>query len=279
MFDNTAEFLKQELAKLGDPKIIAGCPTCRKTLGDSSGREVAGVWDVLNDIGLPEGATKAHKAASLHDSCGARGDENTQKAVRKLARTLGVELIETEYSGDKSPCCGYGGLVSYANREVAHELAQSCLERTDAPYITYCMACRDRFAREGRESRHILELVYGTSAGDPPDISEKRRNRLVLKNSLLKEIWGEDAMEEQLDFPLDITEEARVQMDERMILDTDVIAVMRAYRETGDAVLDSGSELLITRHRIGNVTFWVKFEEQGAGYVVCGAYSHRMTVN
>lgn len=278
LFGETCDALREELRRLGNPQIIAGCPTCQKTLSDSLRQEVIGVWDVLNDIGLPENAKKDQRTVAVHDSCGARGNEKTQKAVRTLAEKLGLAVIETEYMGDRSPCCGYGGLVAYANREVANELARSCVERTDAPFVTYCMACRDRFARQGRESAHILELIYGPPAGDPPDISEKRRNRLWLRNSLLKELWGEDAMEKDWGFALDITEEARLQMDDRMILDTDVYQVMQAYRETGDAVQDSETGLLITRRRIGNVTFWVKFEEKDDGYAIRGAYSHRMMV-
>ena len=49
-------------------------------------------------------------------------------------------------------------------------MTDKCLARSDAPYISYCMACRDRFARQGRESRHILELVYGTMRDDLPEI-------------------------------------------------------------------------------------------------------------
>ncbi|MPN51869.1 hypothetical protein SDC9_199519 [bioreactor metagenome] len=140
------------------------------------------------------------------------------------------------------------------------------------------MACRDRFLREGHESMHILELVYGPLAKTPPDISEKRRNRLSLKNRLLLEMWGENVMEKNCGFPLEITAEARAQMDDRMILETDVLAVMNAYRESGDAIFDEEANLLIARRRVGNVTFWVKFEEIDGGYVVRGAYSHRMTV-
>ncbi|MGI6152035.1 MAG: pyridine nucleotide-disulfide oxidoreductase/dicluster-binding protein [Christensenellales bacterium] len=277
LFGRTCDDLKGEIAQFGEPQIIAGCPTCQKTLEKILGKEALGIWDILNQIGLPD-AKGAHQTVAMHDSCGARGNGKTQKAVRDLAKSLGLKLIETAYSGDKSPCCGYGGLVSYANREVAQEFAQSCVARSDAPFLTYCMACRDRFAREGHDSAHILELVYGPPAGAPPDISEKRRNRLSLKNRLLKELWGEDAMEKDWGFTLTITEEARLQMDDRMILDSDVYAVMQAYRETGDAILDSETDLLITRHRIGNVTFWVKFEEKDGGYVIRGAYSHRMIV-
>ena len=95
---------------------------------------------------------------------------------------MGCTVVNTEYSRDLSPCCGYGGLTSYANKEMADKMTEKCLERSDAPYITYCMACRDRFVREGRESRHILELLYGTNAVNMPDISEKRYNRLDRKS-------------------------------------------------------------------------------------------------
>ena len=141
------------------------------------------------------------------------------------------------------------------------------------------MACRDRFAREGRESRHILELIYGTDAGAPPDISEKRYNRLNLKRELLREFWQEETAEMKLDYELTFTDEARSLMDSRMILTDDVIAVLNDYREHGEAVLDSETGLLIARRRLGNATFWVKFtEDQEQGYTVHGAYSHRMNV-
>ena len=279
MTGRTEEFIDREMSKLGNPIVIAGCPTCAKELKSHEEISVRGIWDVLLELGLPEGGYGLDRPVAVHDSCGARGDAETQKAIRTIAEELGCTVIETPYSGDRSPCCGYGGLTAYANREVAAEMTEQCLKRSEAPYLSYCMACRDRFARQGRESRHILELVYGTDAGSPPDISEKRRNRLTLKNDLLRELWLEEPMEMKLDYRLNYTEEARRLMDERMILTDDVIAVMNFYRETGEAVYDSESGLLIARNRVGNATFWVKFiRESENSYTVHGAYSHRMNV-
>ena len=277
MADQTHEQLDRELARLGDPIVIAGCPSCAKELRENGAKDVRGIWDVLLELGLPEGAHALERPAALHDSCGARGDEKTQAAIRELASRLGCELVDTPYSGDRSPCCGYGGLTAYANREVAGEMTEKCLERSDAPYISYCMACRDRFARQGRESRHILELCYGTDAGSPPDISEKRKNRLALKNELLQEIWLEDAMEDKLDYKLLFTDEARELMDDRMILVEDVIAVMEDFRESGEAIEDDDG-LLVARRRVGNATFWVKFSLEDGGYLIRRAWSHRMKV-
>ena len=278
MQDSTRAFLRSELSKLGDPVIIAGCPTCRKELSELTGREVKGIWEILDEIGLPDGAKGMDRPAALHDACGARGDARTQETVRRLAEKLGVTLTETPYSGDRAPCCGYGGLTAYANPEVADEITQKALSRSDAPYVSYCMACRDRFARQGRESRHLLELVYGTDAGSPPDISEKRWNRLTLKNELLQELWLEEPKEMKLDYELNYTDEARKLMDGRMILTDDVIAVLDAFRENGEAIEDEDG-LLVARHRVGNATFWVKFSMAGDnGYLVHRAWSHRMNV-
>lgn len=279
MYEKETKFIRTELSKLGDPVVIAGCPTCVKELKKHEGITVKGIWEVLNDIGLPEGIKAVDRPFAMHDSCGARGDKETQDSIRAIASKLGCEIKDTEYSGDRSPCCGYGGLTSYANREVAKLITEKCLERSDLPFITYCMACRDRFAREGRESRHILELVYGTDAGSPPDISEKRYNRLSLKAELLREIWAEPMEEEKLDFELKFTDECLKMMDDRMILKSDIAEVIKNYKATGESIEDDETGLLIARERLGNVTFWVKFSEEPDGSVkVFRAWSHRMKI-
>ena len=276
MYEDTVKFLDGKLAELGNPVVIAGCPTCKKQL---SRHEAVGIWEILENIGLPEKAKQAERGIAIHDACGARGDHETQDSIRRIAEALGCVVAETEYSGDKSPCCGYGGLTQYTNREVAKKMTDKCLERSDLPYLSYCMACRDRFAREGRESMHLLELVYGTSADHCPDISEKRYNRLSLRNTLLSEVWNEEVEAVDLGFTIAYTEEAITMMDDRLILKTDVIRVLQSLRETGEAILDEETGLIVTRARLGNVTFWVKFAETESGYLVHRAYSHRMTIH
>ena len=275
MYEDTVTFLDGKLAQLGNPIVIAGCPTCKKQL---SRHDNVGIWEVLEEIGLPKQASRIDKPVAVHDACGARGDHETQGSIRRIAESLGCTVTQTEYEGDKSPCCGYGGLTQFTNREVAKKMTDKCLERSDLPYLSYCMACRDRFAREGRESMHLLELVYGTCADHCPDISAKRYNRLGLKNELLKEVWNEEVQTMDLGFTIEYTPEAEVMMDDRMILKTDVIRVLQSLRETGEAILDEETGLIVTRERLGNVTFWVKFTETESGYLVHRAYSHRMTI-
>ena len=278
MYDDTVKFLDEKLEGLGNPTVIAGCPTCKKQLSSHENVEVKGVWEILETIGLPEKAKRADKPIAIHDACGARGDQETQDSIRRIAESLGCQVTETEYGRDKSPCCGYGGLTQFTNREVAKKMTDKCLERSDLPYLSYCMACRDRFAREGRESMHLLELVYGTSADHCPDISAKRYNRLSLKEELRKEIWNEEVEAVDLGFTIEYTPEAEAMMDDRMILKSDVTRVLQSLRQTGEAILEEETGYTVTRARLGNVTFWVKFTETETGYRIHRAYSHRMTI-
>ena len=278
MYDDTVRFLDGKLAELGHPTVIASCPTCKKELSTHEDLSVEGIWEVLEQIGLPERAIRRERPVAIHDACGARGDGETQQSIRRIAQALGCQVEDTPYSGDKSPCCGYGGLTQYTNREVAGKMTEKCLERSDLPYLSYCMACRDRFAREGRESMHLLELVYGAAADTCPDISAKRFNRLTLKNELLRDIWNEEVEAMDIGFTIAYTPEAEVMMDDRMILKTDVMRVLQSLRETGEAILDGETDLCVTRCRLGNVTFWVKYREIDGGYEVHSAYSHRMQI-
>ena len=131
MYEDTVKFLDEKLEELGNPTVIAGCPTCKKQL---SRHETRGVWEVLESIGLPEKAKRADKPIAIHDACGARGDSETQASIRRIAESLGCQVADTEYSGDKSPCCGYGGLTQFTNREVAKKMTDKCLERSDLPH-------------------------------------------------------------------------------------------------------------------------------------------------
>ena len=54
MYEDTVKFLDEKLAELGNPTVIAGCPTCKKELSTHENLEIQGIWEVLETIGLPE---------------------------------------------------------------------------------------------------------------------------------------------------------------------------------------------------------------------------------
>ncbi|MBR3358146.1 MAG: 4Fe-4S dicluster domain-containing protein [Solobacterium sp.] len=278
LYEEQTALLKQKMKELGDPVIIAGCPTCKVSLQEHF-PDVTGLWDILKEISLPEGFRKYSGTVIVHDACGARSDPGTQDTIREIAEELGCTLQESTWSREKTGCCGYGGLVSYVNRDVASMMAEDCVkEDRDAVYLTYCMACRDRLTRQGVQAVHLTELVYNEKAEDTPGLSAKRRNRLLLKQSLLKDIWKEETMEKKLPFVMELSDEVRAKMEDRMILESDLIQTISAYRENGMAVYNESDDTLTASCRIGNVSFWIRFREKDDRYTVLSAYSHRMTV-
>ena len=82
----------------------------------------------------------------------------------------------------------------------------------------------------------------------------------------------------EVPFKIEYAPEALADMDHRLILKSDVVQVLTALRETDEAILDAETGVSVTRARLGNVTVWVKFKDIEGGYLVVGAYSHRMTI-
>lgn len=275
--DLLKESLEQFLAaweQMGRPMIICACPTCQKVLEEHTKVPTIGIWEILLQLGIKE---VSKGTVAIHDACGARGSEKTQADVRAFVEALGFQVEETTYSKDLAPCCGYGGLVKYANPEVADKKARFAAAQSDQKILTYCMACRDQLLRAGADTCHILELLYGINPKAVPDISKRRANRLMLKQKLLSNIWKEEYKMETM-LPVSYVQGVEELLEERMILKSDVDAVLKAYETSKEAVFDEENGWYVASLRLGNVTFWVKFTKEETGYTVHGAYSHRMTV-
>ena len=274
LLQEALEKIRAAWESMGRPEILCACPTCLKNLRELTSLPARGVWEVLLELGT-EPVTD--QRVSIHDACGAREDGEIRAQIRRFAEALGCRVEEMPFAGELSPCCGYGGLVRYANPKMAEKKAAFASGRSEHRILTYCMACRDQFQRAGKDSTHILELSCQVEPGPVPDLSRRRANRLKLKEKLQRELWKEEGrMEEML--PVIYMEGAREEMDQRMILESDVNAVLKAYESSGEAVEDPEKGWLAASLRLGNVTFWVKFTDTEGCYRVYGAYSHRMTV-
>ncbi len=274
LLQEALEKIRAAWESMGRPEILCACPTCLKNLRELTSLPARGVWEVLLELGT-EPVTD--QRVSIHDACGVREDGEIRAQIRRFAEALGCRVEEMPFAGELSPCCGYGGLVRYANPKMAEKKAAFASGRSEHRILTYCMACRDQFQRAGKDSIHILELSCQVEPGPVPDLSRRRANRLKLKEKLQRELWKEEGrMEEML--PVIYMEGAREEMDQRMILESDVNAVLKAYETSGEAVEDPEKGWLAASLRLGNVTFWVKFTDTEGCYRVYGAYSHRMTV-
>lgn len=216
---------------------------------------------------------------TIHDACGARYLEGTREAVRELLGQLGCEVHEPFYSGDRAPCCGYGGLVQFSNSEIASEMTEFCIGDIDETRLTYCMGCRDRFSKAGARAIHLLELIFGDGDDNrgAPGYSLRQDNREQLRRDMLTTLWHEK-QEALMKLKLTYDDDLADLLEQRLILEDDVREVIEQALEAGQFIEEMKSGLRIAHKRIGNVTYWVFFAPEDDGWRVRRAYSHRMEI-
>ena len=180
-----------EVKKLGASGVLVACPECHRTIkSNAPDLKVKSVYEVMAEHRLPESAliTGGH-TFSLHDSCTARGESGFIDSVRDLIKQMGYKIEEMEYSRDKTRCCGAGGMVPYVDLELYMNLAEKRTCETPLNILTYCATCRETFASVGKESIHILDLIFNpdwqNGLYNPPKMGKaKRENQAKLKRLL-----------------------------------------------------------------------------------------------
>ncbi|MEJ2718292.1 MAG: (Fe-S)-binding protein, partial [Deltaproteobacteria bacterium] len=276
-----------EWRELGSPQLILACSTCHSIFAKRLPREkIVSLWEILDRVGLPEAERIAPRTmVSVHDPCTARHEPQIHASVRSLLGKLGFEIDELSLSKEKTECCSFGGLMYFANRDLADEVIRRRIEETSENMLAYCAMCRDCFASAGKPTWHLLDLVFGESGIEAatvkgPDYSQRRENRARLKRSLLRELWDEESPGHE-DFPdvtLHIADHVRDLMERRMILVEDLQQVIRWAEKTGNRLVHRETGNYLAHYRPGTVTYWVEYSRAEDGYTVHNAYTHRMEI-
>lgn len=272
---------------LGQPKVILACPSCVEFFkAVHPDIPVESLWKVLADLPKPPEAA-AGQTLALHDPCAARLDNVTQASVRQLAEMSGQAIEEPAWNGRFTRCCGYGGLASSANPDVADQFVRDRLNDTERPLLTYCIMCRDRMRARERPSLHLLDLLFPETTPDEaaqrqaPGLSDRQENRRRFRRDLLTKKWGETPLEDKLmdDIIIHITDELAPKLEKRRILRSDIKKVLLEAREHGPLFSQPSTGRHLASLRPRQVTYWVEYSPRDDGsFEVHDAYCHRMVV-
>ena len=283
MHDKEIAVIRREWEQLGKPVLILACTSCRKHLMEYLPEiETISLYEVLDQWGF-EAKTRKQEGMtySVFDPCSARHMKTTAQAVRNLAGQLGISPEELP-KGDKHGCCGYGGQGSIANPNYTAYVAKSRIELSENPYITYCINCRDIFKEEGKPVLHILDLLFDISEENTklPDVTERRRNRIELKETLLTEIWGEKMAKkkELCKFKLVYGPEVKGKLNKQKILEEDLCEVIEFGESSKRRTFNPQKGTFTCYRELGCVTYWVEYRPAGEGYEILSAYTHRMKI-
>lgn len=288
LFSAGLQEIKDQWQEMGRPRVILACSTCyqmfKKHLPDV---ETISLWELYDQYGLPKvNNAQRPSVVAVHDACTTRHEGHIHEIVRKILQQTGCRIEELPASRDKTECCGYGGLMQFANRGLADNVIRRRINESPADYVAYCAICRDNFAAKGKKTYHLLDLIYGEAdatapAKRGPGYSQRRENRVRLKNKMLKEVWSEQVAKEKRSFEaikLIIPAAVNEVMEERLILQEDVQKVIEYAERTGNKILIHDNDHILAYHRPVAITYWVEYTPEGDGFTVHNVYSHRMEV-
>ena len=150
-----------EMAKLGAQEIIVACTHCHQTFQEFLPEvKTRTIYEVLNEVGLPDRASSAAAIFNLQDPCGARQAPQIHHAVRRLVADLGYKVEEMAHNRERSICCGSGGMVPAVAPELAKKMTDFRLSEATRDLVTYCASCRARLAKAGHPTLHVLDLPF-----------------------------------------------------------------------------------------------------------------------
>ena len=296
------ETIRRLWSELGSPTLILACPTCEKKFREYMNEiPVVSLYEILAECGagsnLAVGADhdniknqtnkdkdKNNKTYSVFDPCAARNETKMKDAVRQLAKNAGFKLEPLPENDALAHCCGFGGQPGIANPAYAEFVTKKRIAESDNPYIAYCINCRDSFLEAGKESVHILDLLFGN--GTVPEhsatLTERRENRIKLKNDLMKKYWGEQMPDtkKKFDIKVKISPELSKKLNQERILEEDIIDVIDFCEKTGRKVYLPERGLNSGYHEIGFMTYWAEYMEthEEDTFELVNAYAHRVKI-
>jgi len=288
LLSNGAQQIKQEWEEMGRPTFILACSSCMETFTEAlPDIPFISLWEVIDKYGLPENTIMHQgKLLNLHDACATRYNNEVHESVRSIVSKIGCEIKELKYSKKLTKCCGYGGLVYYANRDQAKKFVRDRIEQTSHDLLVYCAMCKDLFVEGGKKSYHILDLLFAVDMDKValrsiPSISLRHENRMDVKRMMLQDIWEEKpnmGIGQKSDLHIILSEDVTKLMEERYILVEDVEKTIENSIEKEESLFNPENKEFLAKLRIGHITYWVRYEKVGKEIMVKSAYSHRMEV-
>ena len=282
--------LRGSLDSLGQPELICACTSCLQLVREHLPQyPSSSLWEVLAACErLPENIRLPEHALTLHDPCGARHNPALREAVRTLCRRMGLGFNELDMGGGLADCCGYGGLMQFANQPLGRKAAAVKAERGHAPGLAYCAMCRDNMAAAGTAAAHLLDYLFPEkeeNGADPlgranPGFSLRHENRSRLKERLMHNLWQESAglAPAHTRLHLHISPELAALLESRHILREDLQKVIHWAENEGRYLHNPENGRRLACYKPVRVTYWVEYEKTGDGFIVHNSYSHRMNL-
>lgn len=169
LFPEMAEQRTQKLLTLleskGVKRIYTACPNCTLQLRELKEFEIIPVWPILAEHIRKEDMVTTQGQFIWHDPCPTRKEPEQQAAARTLLEACGCDCCEPQHTGCKTRCCGNFHMMAAIDPERSALMRRNRLSEfpEDKAIASSCEGCLGAFRGEGRQTIHLLELLFGKS--------------------------------------------------------------------------------------------------------------------
>jgi hypothetical protein len=168
--DNIGEVQMHKICCHHDPQLEAGsliinvCAGCdRRFRSLYEGISTISIWEVIDSLDTFPFPDYKGLRLSVHDACPVREKPQVHKAVRSLLSKMNIEVIETEFHGTRSICCG-DDFYNKLPIEQVHQLMKKRANMMPCEEVcVYCVSCIKSMHIGGRTPRHLLDLLMEKS--------------------------------------------------------------------------------------------------------------------
>ena len=169
-----------------DPQLEAGsviinnCAGCdRRFRSLYNGIRTVSYWEVLDsipDLKLPD---YGGMTVSIHNSCGYRHRPQVHRAIRSLLQKMHIKIVEAEFSGTSSVCCGDNFYGAVPNEEVERRIQMRADQFPCQDVVVYCIGCVRSMTAGGKTPRYLPDLLFDRHAEPMPDTLDEYHSKLM----------------------------------------------------------------------------------------------------
>ncbi|MFN3740556.1 MAG: VTT domain-containing protein [Thermodesulfovibrionales bacterium] len=172
------ERIRSRLKNHGISHLILGCTNCKKIFSLYMPEiKTEHILEVMPEVSKNR-YYGGLKEIYLHHPC----PSFRFKEIRNLAEGHIKSSAKIISQATLPECCGLGGATHALSEILSNQFTERVItDSKDAPVVTYCMGCKNRFLKNGKEAYHILEVITDVRPLKKP-VSSGRKwlNRFML---------------------------------------------------------------------------------------------------
>ncbi|MFV0402283.1 MAG: (Fe-S)-binding protein [Oscillospiraceae bacterium] len=139
--------------------VCAGCDRRFRSLYQGVG--TISLWEVLDGMESFPYPNYLGIKMSVHDACPVREKPQVHAAVRSILRKMNIEVVETNYHGTRSICCGDDFYPALPVEKVQERMRLRAGSMPCEDVVVYCVSCIKAMFIGGKMPRHMVDLLFG----------------------------------------------------------------------------------------------------------------------